>query len=270
MTLLYRLWAFLRRDYLLASSSRLAFAWQAASVVFAAPILYYLGRLIQPAASQHLTPFGGDYFAFVMVGVAFFGFLSTSMGAFGAAVRHEQMIGTLEALLATPASLLVLAVGASLWSMLIAAGQALLYLLMGALVFGLDFGRADLVSAAVILALTLSLFIALGVASAAFVIVFKHTDPMTGLFAAVSALLAGVFYPTSVMPPLLQRLAEFIPLTHALRALRLALLQGSGLAALQREVLILLLFLACLVPLAVAAFWWAVRQAKSSGTLGAY
>lgn len=270
MTLLHLLRAFLKRDYLLASSSRLAFVWQITSIFFAAPILYYLGRLIQPAASRHLAPFGGDYFAFVIVGVAFFGFLSASMGAPAQAVRHEQMIGTLDALLATPASPLAIATGASLWSVLVAAGQGLLYFLVGALVFGLDVGRADLLSAAVVFVLTLGVFVALGVASAAFVIVFRHPDPMMSLFAAASALLGGVFYPTSVLPPALQRLAEFIPLTHALRAFRLALLRGESVAALQREIVILLVFLMVLAPLAMLALWGAIRAAKSSGTLDAY
>lgn len=270
MTLLHLLRAFLKRDYLLASASRLAFVWQVTSIFFAAPILFYLGRLIQPAASRHLVPFGGDYFAFVIVGVAFFGFLSAGMGAAAQAVRHEQMIGTLDALLATPASPLGLAAGASLWTVLVAAVQGLLYFLVGVLIFGLDIGRADLGSAAVIFILTLGVFVALGVISAAFVIVFRHPDPMMSLLAAASALLGGVFYPTSVLPPVLQRLAEFIPLTHALRAFRLALLQGQGLAALQREIVILLLFLIFLAPLAMLALWGAIRAAKSSGTLDAY
>lgn len=270
MEIVHRLWAFLKRDYLLAGASRLAFLWQAVSIFFVTPILFYLGRLIQPAASVYLSPFGGDYFAFVVVGVAFFGFLSTTMGAPAQAVRYEQMIGTLDALLVAPTSPLVLAAGASLWNVLVAAGQGLLYLILGVLVFRLDLGHANVVAVGVTVALTLVLSAALGIVSAAFVIAFRQPDPLMNLFAAGSALLAGVFYPTSVLPPALQRLAEFIPLTHALRALRLALLQGQGIAALQREIAILLLFLALLAPLAMLALWWAIRQAKSSGTLGAY
>lgn len=270
MELPHRLWAFLKRDYLLASASRLAFLWQAVSIFFVTPILFYLGRLVQPAASDYLGQFGGDYFAFVVVGVAFFGFLSASMAAPAQAVRHEQMIGTLDALLVAPASPLAVAAGASLWSVLVAASQGLLYLLLGVLVFRLDIGHADVVAVAVTVFLTLGLSAALGIISAAFVIAFRQPDPLMSLFTAGSALLGGVFYPTSVLPPALQRLAEFVPLTHALRALRLALLQGYGVSALQREVAILLVFLALLAPTAMLALRWAIHQAKSSGTLGAY
>jgi len=80
MTAINQLRAFLKRDYLLASYSRLAFAWQVFTVVLVAPTLYYLGRLIRPAASPHLVPYGGDYFAFVILGVALFGLLAAVMG----------------------------------------------------------------------------------------------------------------------------------------------------------------------------------------------
>ena len=270
MTAINQLRAFLKRDYLLASYSRLAFAWQVFTVVLVAPTLYYLGRLIRPAASPHLAPYGGDYFAFVILGVALFGLLAAVMGAAAAAVRQEQMIGTLEVLMSSPVSLPTLAVGFSLWNILLAAGQTVLYLLLGVVVFGIDLARVNVVSVAVVLVLGMATFAAMGIFAAAFVLLYKHPDPITSMFAGLSALLGGVFYPPSVLPPVLRTLAEFIPLTHALRAIRLAVLEGYGLGALRREVLILLLFSTVLLPLAAYLFRWAVQYTKQSGTLGAY
>ncbi len=270
MTLLYQLWAYLKRDYLLASASRLAFIWQVASVVFAAPTLYFLGRLIQPGASPHLAAFGGDYFAFVILGVAMLGFLSAGMGATAAAVRHEQLVGTLETVLTTPTPLPTLGMGASLWAVLTAAGQAVLYLLLGVRVFGMDVTGANLMSVLLLVVLASAAYASLGIFSAAFVLFFKYPDPLTTVFSAVSAFLAGVFYPTTVLPPALQQIAQLLPLTHAVRGLRLAVLQGYGPSALWREVLFLTLFIAVAIPLAVVAFKVALVQAKRSGTLGAY
>ncbi len=56
MRIANQLWAFVKRDYLLASASRLTFAWQLATILFAAPTMYYLGRLIQPVSSPDLQP----------------------------------------------------------------------------------------------------------------------------------------------------------------------------------------------------------------------
>jgi len=270
MVLLHRFAAFLKRDYLLARASRLAFGWQLLSVFFAAPILFYMGRLIQPATSRHLAPFGGDYFAFVTIGVAVFGFLAATMAAPAAAIRHEQMIGTLEAVLITPASPHVVVLGASLWNIIVAILQGALYLVLGVLIFGLEIRGTGLLAAALVSLVAVGTFAALGMLSTALVVILRHGDPLSGLIAAGSALLGGVFYPTTVLPQPLQRLSEFVPLTHALRALRLALLQGHGVSALQEELSILLLFLGVLGPLATFALWWAIRQAKTAGTLGAY
>jgi ABC-2 type transport system permease protein len=270
MTHLYQLWAFLKRDYLLASASRLALAWQLTGIIFAVPVLYYLGRLISPATSPHLAAFGGDYFGFVVLGVAVLGLLSVTMRAPATAVRLEQLTGTLESVLAAPTPLPALAMGVSLWSVLLAALQAALYVLVAVRVFGLDFSHANLISVLTILILALISYFALGVIAAAFVLVTRQGDPLTGLIAAASTLLAGVFYPTSVLPAPLERLARLIPLTPALHALRLAVLRGQSLGALWHDVSALLLFAAVLVPLALAVSGWMLRQAKISGTLSAY
>ena len=270
MTLIHQLLAFLKRDYLLAGSSRLMFVWQVMSVTFAAPMLYYLGRLIQPATSPHLAAFGGDYFAFVILGVATFGFLTAVMGAAAGTLRQEQLIGTLEPLLVAPVSYLTLALGGTLWTTLVAGGQALIYVLLAARVFGADFGHGALGPTAVALVLSTGIYAALGVMAAAFVLVFKHADPLTTVFAAFSSLLGGVFYPTTVLPPALHSLAQVVPLTYTLRAIRLAVLEGYSFAALWQELLILGLFAGLLIPLAGLIFRWAINNAKRAGTLGAY
>ncbi len=115
MTIANQLWAFVRRDYLLASSSKLTFAWQLITILFAAPTMYYLGRLIQPAASPDLQPYGGNYFAFVILGIAFSGFFSAMMSAWATGIRNEHIGGTLDAVLVSPVSLFTVATGASLW-----------------------------------------------------------------------------------------------------------------------------------------------------------
>lgn len=265
---LHQVWAFLKRDYVLASASPLAYAWQVAGIVLVAPLLHYVGRLVP--SSSHLEPFGGNYFAFVVLGLAVFGFLSAATTSVGTAVRQEQTIGTLEAIMAAPLSLISLVLGAVLWPLVVACTSMLLYLIIARLAFGADFAAANFLSGATLLALAVPSAIALSVLGAALVLVFRHPDPITSVFIGVSAVLAGVFYPTTVLPPALQRLAEFFPWTHALRALRLAVLQGYGLGALRKELLVLLGFAVILVPVSIAVFRRALQYAKVSGTLPTY
>lgn len=258
------MWAFLRRDYRLARTARLALAWQIVSVACTVPTMYYLGRLLRPPAPV-LCASGGDYFAFVSVGVACLGLCSAGMGACAAAVRQEQMGGTLDVLLLSPAPVWALAAGASLWTMLVAAGQTGLYLVFAAIAFHLDFSRANVAGAAAALVLTMGVCAALGVLSASLVLLLRRPDVLTSLVTSASVLLAGVFYPTRVLPSALQRAAELLPLTHALRALRLALLRGDGVAALGTELRALLLFVLVLSPVALVAGRVALAEARRSG-----
>lgn len=267
-TSLLHILAFLRRDYALASAAPLAYAWQVAGIVLVAPLLHYVGRLVP--ASQHLTPFGGDYFSFVVLGLGVFGFLAAATTTVGTAVRQEQTVGTLEAVLASPVSLFGLVLGASFWPLVIAGTNMVLYLLIARWVFGADLAKANFISGGIILALAILIAVALSVLGAALVLVFRHPDPISAAFTGVSAVLAGVFYPPSVLPPTLQRLAEFLPWTHTLRAVRLAVLQGYGLGALQKELFVLAGFAVILVPVSIAVVKRALQYAKTAGTLHTY
>jgi len=265
MTSLYQFRAFLVRDYLLMNATPFALVWQVGSIAFAVPTLFYLGRLIQPAASPHLAIFGGNYFAFVVLGIAVATFLSLALSASGAAVQREQSAGSFETLLAMPMSPLTLILAGASWAVVTAVAQAALYLVLARIVFGLDLKQANLLSAGFILLIAAGTFVALGTISACFVLLFRQSDPIVRVFGAVSALLAGVFYPTSVLPPLLQRLSSFVPLTYALRAFRLALLRGEGMWSLRGDLGMLLLFLTASLGLSAIMLPWAIRQTRRFG-----
>ncbi len=267
MTLANQLWAFAKRDYLLASSAKLTFVWQLATILFAAPTMYYLGRLIQPAASPDLRPYGGNYFAFVILGIAFSGFFSAMMGGWASGIRNEHLGGTLDAVLVSPVSLLAVAMGASLWSTFVAAVQTAVYLLIGVLVFHVSFGQVNILSAAATVVLTMVVFAALGMISAALILIFRSGDPLTGVLAGVSVLVAGIFYPTTILSAPLQRVSQWVPLTHTLQAIRLSVLTGAGISALWVEITTLSLFAVMLTPLALLALHTAVSMAKRFGTL---
>lgn len=74
----------------------------------------------------------------------------------------------------------------------------------------------------------------------------------------------------SILPQPLQRVAEFLPFTHALSAIRKALLTSIGAGGLLPELTSLLLFTAVLFPLGLWTFAVATRYAKVTGTLGQY
>ena len=83
-------------------------------------------------------------------------------------------------------------------------------------------------------------------------------------------LLAGTLFPVAALPRPVRLLSSMLPLTHSLTGMRLALLQTSSATGLLREIEILAVFSALLLPLSVIFFSWTVRRARQLGTLCFY
>jgi len=146
----------------------------------------------------------------------------------------------------------------------------MVYLLIGALIFGASFGQANILTALVVLALSIISFSGIGILSAALVLWLKKGDPVAWIFGGVSSLLAGVFYPISVLPAWLEPLSRFLPLTYALDGMRLAILRGYSLYQIRLDLLALLAFTLVLTPLALFIFRKALKRAKMEGSLAQY
>ena len=76
--------AFFRRDVAIARSYRIAFALEILEAFFGVATFYYLSRFVSNEQLTLALPAGRDYFAFALVGFAFFDFLTVSLSAFDA------------------------------------------------------------------------------------------------------------------------------------------------------------------------------------------
>ncbi len=264
---LRKLLAFLRRDMRVQFSYRVATLLQLLGIFFSVAVYFYVAQLLGPAASPYMQPYGGSYFAFVLIGIAFAGYQSVGLHAFAEAIRSGQIEGTLEAMLVTPTWIGTILAASALRSFVQSTLQVLLYLAVGTALFGLPLGRANVGTALLTLLISLFAFSGLGILSASFILVYKRGDPVNALFSAVSLLLSGVYYPVTLLPTWLQPITAALPMTHALQAMRLALLEGAGIARVSTELAVLGLFAAIVLPGGVLAFGWALRKVRADGSL---
>jgi ABC-2 type transport system permease protein len=264
-----KLLAFLQRGFLHASSYRLnffgAYLGTALSVVFFAILAQFYGN----ARSAALAPYG-DYFTFLLIGGVFARYLSLGLRNFGRELELELAVGTLEPMLVTATAPALALLGPSLWTLLEGLLLMLGQLALGILFFNADFSHANWLSALTLAALAFVALNAWGLLSAAFVLVFKRAEPLGWLVDVTLFMLAGVYFPVSVMPRVLQVVAYALPLSHALEGLRFALMRGDSLSALARYVFILLGFDVLLLPLSLVAFRAALNHVKRAGSLGHY
>ena len=267
---MYKVWAFLRRDWAVETSYRVSFLLQFFTVFFNVFLFYYLSRLVNGAGILALDAYGGDYYAFVLVGIAFSDYFGIGLSSFARNVRLAQTTGTLEAMLLTPTRLSTIILSSCLWDYSLATLRAFVYLASGALFFGVGFGQGNYVAAFAVLLLSVVAFSSLGIIAASFVIVLKRGDPISWLVNAAASLLGGVYYPIEVLPGWLQGLSALIPVTYALRSMRRALLVGAETRALLPDMAILFGFCVILTPLSLLAFRFAVSRARRDGSLAQY
>lgn len=267
---LRRVWAFLVRDYYVETSYRLSFFFTIGGVVVRALVFFFLSEFIEATTGGLLGDYGGDYFSFVIIGIALGGYFSTGLSSFANALRQSQTTGTLEAMILTPTPVSWLIIGSASWSYVYTTFRVLVYLIVGALFLGLDLSRANYFAAFVILVLSVISFASLGILAASLIMVIKRGNPITAVFGNVSNLIGGVFYPVAILPTWLQLIAYLLPITYALRAMRGALLMGATWEELAYDILALGVFCIILLPLSLFLFRYAVDRARSEGTLAHY
>jgi len=262
--------AFIRRDISNDLSYRLSFIMQLGSIFMSVAVFYFLSRLLGSAVAPELEEYGGDYFSFVLIGLAFTGFLGLSLSNFAESIREGQMMGTLEIMLLSPTRLSAILVSSSLWAYVLTTIRVVVYLIVGVLIFGASVESANVPTAILVMLLSIASFSGIGILSAAIVLIVKRGDPVAWALGSASSLLAGVYYPITVLPDWLMPLSRILPLTYALDAMRLAMLQGYTIYQLRFDILILLGFTIILTPLSFFVFRKALKRAKAEGSLIQY
>jgi len=257
------------RDMLMAASYRTGFLLSFGGSVLNILGIFFLSKAFGANLATPVDRYGGSYFAFAVVGVAFSAFMAVGLTGIGSRIREGQMMGTLELMLLSPNRLGVLLFSSSLWSHAQALVTLLVFLLAG-VALGMDLGRVNVPMAAASLALAIVAFNALGLISASIVIVIKQGNPVSLLVGMASGLLGGVLYPVSVLPGWLQVIGQVLPLTHALELIRRSVLNGEGIETLWGPFLSLTLLTAVLLPLGLWACSRAVRLAQTDGSLSQY
>lgn len=261
--------AFFVRDYRLAVSYRAGFFFEIVGAIVNVFIFYFVSEFFGSALSGELEQYGGNYFLFVIVGIAFTTYLRVGLSGISTKVRDGQLMGTLELMLISPSRLPVTLLSSTLWAHLMATFGVLTYVAFAVLV-GPELGSPNIGIALVALVVAIIGFNAIGLIVAASVIVLKQGSPVNWLVNTASVLLAGVFYPTTALPEPLEAIGRLLPMTHALDIVRRSLLAGEGMATLAPSFVALVVLTALYLPLGVLACHHAVRVAQTDGSLTAY
>lgn len=169
------------------------------------------------------------------------------------ALTRETERGTMETLLAMPATPLEIMLGKVLPYLVVGAVQVAVVLAAAWLIFGIPFfgPMSLLLTGVMIFVLALVL---LGYVISTTARTQMQAMQLTFFFFLPSLLLSGFMFPFRGMPGWAQLLGELFPLTHFLRIVRAIMLKGAEYPAVAHEMAILTVFVLAYAALALLRF----------------
>lgn len=268
--LLHKTIAFIRRDYRIESGYKTSFLLRFAESLMLLVFFYFLGALITPGTSSGLGKYGAHYLPFVVIGLAFSRYFDLTLKMFSESIRLAQVTGCLEAMLSSQTGCVSVVLMSSLYGLISGGVQLLLILISAAFVFGVDFSHMNIPATLLVVAFSVTIFVALGVLSATAVVWLKKGDPITWLLSGFASILGGAYFPVDVMPGWMQKISLLIPISYSLDALRMTMLKGNSILTIAKPLGTLAAMATILLPASIALFAAMVRKGRKEGTLIEY
>ena len=169
------------------------------------------------------------------------------------ALTRETERGTMENLLAMPASPVEIMLGKIIPYLGVGAVQVVVVLAASRLLFGIPFVGSVWILISVILIFVLALVL-LGYFISTVARTQMQALQLTFFFFLPSLMLSGFMFPFRGMPMWAQWLGEIFPLTHFLRVVRALMLKGAEMPEIAWETAILVFFIFAYATIALARF----------------
>jgi ABC-2 type transport system permease protein len=262
--------AFLRRDLLTLLSYRAAFVGDLLAIAVPAVMFGFFAKLVEPSALPTYNGVATGYFEFVMIGVIIATVSGLLLAKVSTAIRQEQLMGTLEALLVTPTSPATVQIGSAAFDLLFVPVRMAVLLLVVALTAGLDFAPNGILPSLVLLMCFVPFVWGLGLLAAAAILTFRRGGGVIGIGMSVLGLASGAFFPLALLPRWIQTLSEANPMAITMEGTRDALIGGSGWHGLGGVLVVLVPLSVAALGAGVVAFRAALTREHRNGTLGLY
>lgn len=239
------------------------------------PMMYILtGRALSGIDGSGLAVFtkltgATDFIGYIVIGTTVWMWQNIVLWDVGFALRNEQMRGTLESNWLSPTwrfSYLLGHTGPQIISMT-------MFILITAIEFGLIFsvklnGSAWL--ALLVMLVSIPAIYGLGFAFASIVITAKEAHTFVFLVRGLVMIFCGITFPVSLLPGWMQSIANWLPQTYMIRAMRSAAFANASFTELLPDLKALLLFGAFWLTLGYLLFTWMERRARQTGAIGQY
>ncbi len=198
---------------------------------------------------------GSRYIDWLIPGLVAMGLMSNGMWGVGFTIVQARMRKLLKRMVASPMRKSEFLLAQMLARILFLAPEVAVPLGFGVLAFGMPMRGS--ISAVTIVSLVGSLaFAAIGLLLGSRARTFEGVSGLMNLAMLPMWLLSGVFFSSSNFPQAVQPAIQALPLTALVDALRAVVLEGSGVLAVKRELLILIVWTTVSFTVALRLFRW--------------
>ncbi len=257
--------AFLRAEFIDEISYPMSFAFSLVRSVMPLVLSFFIGQLIRD------NRVGNDYLTFVSIGLGSTAMLSGALAGFGSSMSRAFQRGTLETYLVEPVPWTFLPIAMNTWPLLLGVFNGTILMLAGALL-GAEYVMAQIPQFMLLVFLGLLATTAIGLLSAAVLMLTLKSQPVLQVYGMVAGLLAGSVFSVSQLPPWLKAFSLFVPHTYLINGARALLMKdpGSFTIPYSTAVYVLLAFSAAMFPLGVWLFRRSLEFARRTGMLSGY
>lgn len=190
-------------------------------------VLGFLAIMLVYRISGQTAVAEADVLGFLLAGALAVYAWDATVWACGFGLSMEARAGTLGPMFASPANRLAVVTGYGIgnfaWSL-----PSILSLLVVGLGFGAEFNVAHAGLAIVAIGMVYLSALAIGLACGGLFILSRQANSLSNFLQTPIYLLAGFYFPRSVLPDWLEPVGAILPIAHAVDALRAATLDGAG------------------------------------------
>ena len=205
---------------------------------------------------------------YLLVGALLWGYLSLVFMEAAYAIAWERWEGTIEYTFMAPVRRVTHLMGICIFAIGYGLARTAIVLAVAVAIFNLDFSRANVLGAVVVLAASIVPLVGLAILTSVLPLLSPQKgEQMSFAVQGFMLLVSGVYYPLSVLPFPLQAAGAVSPLTYALSGIRNSLLDGAGVGEQLPTVGTLLAMGVVLIPFSILVFTWAEKRAKRLGLL---